>query len=183
MRKDKLTELREMRAKAKLGGGEARIADQHAKGKLTARERIDLLLDSGTFQELGRLATHNISDFGMAGKKFPGDGVVTGFGKIDGRRVAVYAQDFTILGGSFSEVQSHKVCKIMELAQESGIPVVGLLDSGGARIQEGVRSLAAYGELFVRNVMASGVVPQISVQMGPCAAARSTRRRSPISSS
>ena len=169
MRKDKLTELREMRAKAKLGGGEARIADQHAKGKLTARERIDLLLDSGTFQELGRLATHNISDFGMADKKFPGDGVVTGFGKIDGRRVAVYAQDFTILGGSFSEVQSHKVCKVMELAQESGIPVVGLLDSGGARIQEGVRSLAAYGELFVRNVMASGVVPQISVQMGPCA--------------
>ena len=169
MRKDKLTELREMRAKAKLGGGEARIADQHAKGKLTARERIDLLLDSGTFQELGRLATHNISDFGMASKKFPGDGVVTGFGKIDGRRVAVYAQDFTILGGSFSEVQSHKVCKVMELAQESGIPVVGLLDSGGARIQEGVRSLAAYGELFVRNVMASGVVPQISVQMGPCA--------------
>ena len=169
MRKDKLTELREMRAKAKLGGGEARIADQHAKGKLTARERIDLLLDSGTFQELGRLATHNISDFGMASKKFPGDGVVTGFGKIDGRRVAVYAQDFTILGGSFSEVQSHKVCKVMELAQESGIPVVGLLDSGGARIQEGVRSLAAYGELFVRNVMASGVIPQISVQMGPCA--------------
>ena len=169
MRKDKLTELREMRAKAKLGGGEARIADQHAKGKLTARERIDLLLDSGTFQELGRLATHNISDFGMANKKFPGDGVVTGFGKIDGRRVAVYAQDFTILGGSFSEVQSHKVCKVMELAQESGIPVVGLLDSGGARIQEGVRSLAAYGELFVRNVMASGVIPQISVQMGPCA--------------
>ena len=167
--KDKLEELREMRAKAKLGGGEARIADQHAKGKLTARERIDLLLDSGTFQELGRLATHNISDFGMADKKYPGDGVVTGFGKIDGRRVAVYAQDFTVLGGSFSEVQSHKVCKIMELAQESGIPVIGLLDSGGARIQEGVRSLAAYGELFVRNVMASGVVPQISVQMGPCA--------------
>ncbi len=118
---------------------------------------------------MGRLATHNISDFGMAGKKFPGDGVVTGFGKIDGRRVAIYAQDFTVLGGSFSEVQSHKVCKIMELAQESGIPVVGLLDSGGARIQEGVRSLAAYGELFVRNVMASGVIPQISVQMGPCA--------------
>ncbi len=167
--KDKLEELRQMRAKAKLGGGQTRIADQHAKGKLTARERIDLLLDSGTFQELGRLATHNFSDFGMADKKYPGDGVVTGFGKIDGRRVAVYAQDFTVLGGSFSEVQSHKVCKIMELAQESGIPVIGLLDSGGARIQEGVRSLAAYGELFVRNVMASGVIPQISVQMGPCA--------------
>ncbi len=167
--KDKLEELRKMRAKAKLGGGQARIDDQHARGKLTARERIDMLLDSGTFQELGRLATHNFSDFGMADKKYPGDGVVTGFGKIDGRRVAVYAQDFTILGGSFSEVQSHKVCKIMELAQESGIPVVGLLDSGGARIQEGVRSLAAYGELFVRNVMASGVIPQISVQLGPCA--------------
>ena len=167
--KDKLAKLQEMRATAKLGGGAARIADQHAKGKLTARERIDLLLDDGTFQELGRLATHNVSDFGMADKKYPGDGVVTGFGKIDGRRVAVYAQDFTVLGGSFSEVQSHKVCKIMELAQESGIPVIGLLDSGGARIQEGVRSLAAYGELFVRNVMASGVVPQISVQMGPCA--------------
>ncbi len=167
--KDKLEELRKMRIKAKLGGGQARIDDQHARGKLTARERIEMLLDSGTFQELGRLATHNFSDFGMADKKYPGDGVVTGFGKIDGRRVAVYAQDFTILGGSFSEVQSHKVCKIMELAQESGIPVVGLLDSGGARIQEGVRSLAAYGELFVRNVMASGVIPQISVQMGPCA--------------
>lgn len=169
MAKDKLEELRQMRAKAKLGGGQARIDEQHAKGKLTARERLDLLLDRGTFQELGRLATHNMSDFGMADKRFPGDGVVTGFGKINGRRVAVYAQDFTVLGGSFSEVQSHKVCKIMELAMESGIPVIGLLDSGGARIQEGVRSLAAYGELFVRNVMASGVVPQISVQMGPCA--------------
>jgi len=167
--KDKLAELRAMRAKAKLGGGQSRIDDQHARGKLTARERIEALVDSGTFQELGRLATHNFSDFGMAEKRFPGDGVVTGFAKIDGRRVALYAQDFTVLGGSFSEVQSQKVCKIMELAMESGIPVVGLLDSGGARIQEGVRSLAAYGELFVRNVMASGVVPQISVQMGPCA--------------
>jgi acetyl-CoA carboxylase carboxyltransferase component len=167
--KGKLDELRRMRALAKLGGGEGRISDQHTKGKLTARERIERLLDSGSFQELGRLATHNISDFGMADKKFPGDGVVTGFGKIDGRRVAAYAQDFTVLGGSFSEVQSQKVCKIMELAQESGIPIIALLDSGGARIQEGVRSLAAYGELFVRNVMASGVVPQISVQLGPCA--------------
>ncbi len=167
--KDKLAKLQEMHATAKLGGGQARIAEQHAKGKLTARQRIELLVDSGTFQELGRLATHNVSDFGMADKKFAGDGVVTGFGKVDGRRIALYAQDFTVLGGSFSEVQSHKVCKIMELAQESGIPVIGLLDSGGARIQEGVRSLAAYGELFVRNVMASGVIPQISVQMGPCA--------------
>jgi acetyl-CoA carboxylase carboxyltransferase component len=167
--RDKLGYLRRMRARAKQGGGEARIADQHAKGKLTARERIELLLDGGTFQELGRLATHNISDFGMASKKYPGDGVVAGFGKIDGRRVAVYAQDFTILGGSFSEVQAQKVCKVMELAQDSGIPIVAMLDSGGARIQEGVRSLAAYGELFVRNVMASGVVPQISLQLGPCA--------------
>jgi acetyl-CoA carboxylase carboxyltransferase component len=167
--KDKLEELRQLRARAKLGGGEAKIAEQHAKGKLAARERIDLLLDPGTFQELGRLATHNTSDFGMAHKKFPGDGVVTGFGKIDGRRVAVYAQDFTVLGGSFSEVQAQKVCKVMELAQESGIPIIAMLDSGGARIQEGVRSLAAYGELFVRNVMASGVVPQISLQLGPCA--------------
>jgi len=167
--KDKLEDLRQMRAMAKMGGGPERVADQHARGKLTARERVDALLDRDSFQELGRLATHNISDFGMANKKFPGDGVITGFGKIDGRRVAVYAQDFTVLGGSFSEVQSHKVCKIMELAMASGVPVIGLLDSGGARIQEGVRSLAAYGELFVRNVMASGVVPQISVQMGPCA--------------
>jgi acetyl-CoA carboxylase carboxyltransferase component len=167
--KDKLDELRQMRAEAKRGGGEAKIAEQHAKGKLAARERIDLLLDSGTFQELGRLATHNISGFGLANKKYPGDGVVAGFGKIDGRRVAVYSQDFTVLGGSFSEVQAHKVCKIMELAQESGIPIIAMLDSGGARIQEGVRSLAAYGELFVRNVMASGVVPQISLQLGPCA--------------
>jgi acetyl-CoA carboxylase carboxyltransferase component len=167
--KDKLQELRQMRAKARLGGGEKRIAEQHAKGKQTARERIEMLLDSDTFQELGGLATHNFTDFGMADKRFPGDGVITGFGKIDGRRVAIYAQDFTVLGGSFSQVQAQKICKIMELAQASGIPVIGLLDSGGARIQEGVKSLAAYGELFVRNVLASGVVPQISVQMGPCA--------------
>ncbi len=167
--KDKLQELRQMRNKARLGGGEKRIAEQHAKGKLTARERLEMLLDSGTFQELGGLATHNFTDFGMADKRFPGDGVVTGFGKIDGRRVAIFAQDFTVIGGSFSQVQAQKICKIMELAQAAGIPVIGLLDSGGARIQEGVRSLAAYGELFVRNVLASGVVPQISVQMGPCA--------------
>ena len=167
--KDKLQELRQMRAKARLGGGEKRIAEQHAKGKQTARERIEMLLDSDTFQELGGLATHNFTDFGMADKRFPGDGVITGFGKIDGRRVAIYAQDFTVLGGSFSQVQAQKICKIMDLAQASGIPVIGLLDSGGARIQEGVKSLAAYGELFVRNVLASGVVPQISVQMGPCA--------------
>jgi acetyl-CoA carboxylase carboxyltransferase component len=164
-----ITQLREMRARAVAGGGAERIEAQHAKGKLTARERLATLLDEGTFQEIGALATHNVSNFGMADKKYPGDGVVAGFGKIMGRKVAVYAQDFTVLGGSFSEVQSHKICRVMDLALESGIPVVGLIDSGGARIQEGVRSLAAYGELFTRNVMASGVVPQISVVLGPSA--------------
>lgn len=164
-----INELRHMREQAVAGGGEVRVDAQHAKGKLTARERLAVLLDEGSFQEMGALATHNVSDFGMADKKFPGDGVVTGFGKIRGRKVAVYAQDFTVLGGSFSEVQSHKICRIMDLALESGIPIIGLIDSGGARIQEGVRSLAAYGELFTRNVLASGVVPQISVILGPSA--------------
>src|SRR5512137_2010646 len=164
-----LQTLREMREQALQGGGSERIAQQHARGKMTARERLALLLDEGTFQELGALATHNITDFGMDEQHFPGDEVVTGFGKISGRRVAVFAQDFTVLGGSFSEVQSRKICRIQDLALESGIPLVGLNDSGGARIQEGVRSLAAYGEVFQRNVLASGVVPQISVMLGPCA--------------
>ena len=164
-----IDKLREMRAKAVAGGGAERIAAQHAKGKLTARERLASLVDKGTFQELGALASHDCSAFGMEEKKYPGDGVVTGFGTINGRKVAVYAQDFTVLGGSFSEVQSHKICRIMDLALESGIPVLGLLDSGGARIQEGVKSLAGYGELFTRNVLASGVVPQISLMLGPCA--------------
>jgi acetyl-CoA carboxylase carboxyltransferase component len=158
-----------MRALAVAGGGAQRIEAQHAKGKLTARERLAALLDEGSFQEIGALATHNVSEFGMADKKYPGDGVVAGFGKIMGRKVAIYAQDFTVLGGSFSEVQSHKICRVMDVALESGIPVIGLIDSGGARIQEGVRSLAAYGELFTRNVLASGVVPQISVILGPSA--------------
>jgi acetyl-CoA carboxylase carboxyltransferase component len=158
-----------MRERALQGGGAERIAQQHAKGKLTARERLGLLLDEETFQELGALATHNIIDFGMDKQRFPGDGVVTGFGKINGRRVAVFAQDFTVVGGSFSEVQSHKICRIQDVAMESGIPIIGLNDSGGARIQEGFRSLAAYGEVFVRNVLSSGVVPQISVMLGPCA--------------
>ncbi len=166
---DRLVQLRERYARAELGGGPDRIADQHAKGKQTARERLAYLLDKDSFQELGRLMLHRDVDFGMADKKYAGDGVVTGFGKINGRRVAVYAQDFTVLGGSFSEVQSIKICNLMDLAQQSGVPVIGLLDSGGARIQEGVRSLAGYGELFTRNVLASGVIPQISVQMGPCA--------------
>jgi acetyl-CoA carboxylase carboxyltransferase component len=164
-----LTTLREMRSSAVLGGGQKRIQQQHARGKLTARERLALLLDEGSFQEFGTLATHRETEFGLANERHPGDGIVTGFGKINGRRVAVFAQDFTVLGGSFSEVQSHKICRIQDLALESGIPLIGLNDSGGARIQEGVRSLAAYGEVFVRNVMASGVIPQISLIMGPCA--------------
>ena len=164
-----LAMLREMRSRAVLGGGQKRIEQQHARGRLTARERLALLVDEGSFQEFGALATHNVSEFGLDKQRFPGDGIVTGFGKINGRRVAVFAQDFTVLGGSFSEVQSHKICRIQDLALQSGIPLIGLNDSGGARIQEGVRSLAAYGEVFVRNVMASGVIPQISVILGPCA--------------
>src|SRR5512138_906118 len=164
-----LDELRELRERALQGGGLERIEQQHKRGKLTARERLALLLDEGSFQEIGALATHNITDFGMADQRFPGDGVVVGFGKINGRRVAVFAQDFTVLGGSFSEVQSHKISRIQDLALQSGIPLIGLNDSGGARIQEGVRSLAAYGEVFVRNVMSSGVIPQISLILGPCA--------------
>src|SRR5664279_2393202 len=166
---DHLATLREMRSRAILGGGQERIAQQHGRGKFTARERLALLLDEGSFQEFGALATHNITDFGLDQQRFPGDGIVTGFGKISGRRVAVFAQDFTVLGGSFSEVQSQKICRIQDLALGSGIPLIGLNDSGGARIQEGVRSLAAYGEVFVRNVMASGVIPPISLILGPCA--------------
>ena len=166
---DRLTTLRAKREQALQGGGAKRIEAQHAKGKLTARERLSILLDEASFQELGALATHHNSDFGMDSQRFPGDGIITGFGKIQGRRVAVFAQDFTVLGGSFSEVQSNKISRIQDLAIEAGIPLIGLNDSGGARVQEGVRSLAAYGEVFVRNVKASGVIPQISLIMGPCA--------------
>lgn len=166
---DHLATLRQMRERAVQGGGSKRIEQQHARGKLTARERLSLLLDEGSFQELGALATHNSTDFGIDKHRYPGDGIVTGFGKVNGRRVAVFAQDFTVLGGSFSEVQSNKISRIQDLALESGIPLIGLNDSGGARIQEGVRSLAAYGEVFVRNVLASGVIPQISLILGPCA--------------
>jgi acetyl-CoA carboxylase carboxyltransferase component len=166
---DDLVRLKEKREQAVQGGGADRIAQQHAKGKLTARERLALLLDEGSFQELGALATHDVTDFGLADQRYPGDGVVAGFGRINGRRVAVFAQDFTVLGGSFGVVQSNKICRVQDLARESGIPLVGLNDSGGARIQEGVASLAAYGEVFVRNVLASGVIPQISVILGPCA--------------
>ena len=169
MTKKLLDGMRKKRAGAMLGGGQKRIDAQHERGKLTARERINLLLDEGSFHEIGMMATHNLTTFGLDKQRFAGDAVVTGFGKINGRRVAVYSQDFTVLGGSFSEIQSQKITRIMDKALEAGIPCVGLGDSGGARIQEGVRSLAAYGEVFVRNVESSGVIPQISVILGPCA--------------
>ena len=159
---DKLT-------KARLGGGQARIDKQHAKGKLTARERLHFLLDEGSFEEMGALVTHRTKDFGMEKQVFYGDGVVTGFGTINGRQVCVFAQDFTVFGGALSETHAEKICKVMDMAMKIGIPVVGLNDSGGARIQEGVRSLGGYADIFHRNVMASGVVPQISAIMGPCA--------------
>ena len=158
-----------LRAKARLGGGQDRIDKQHERGRLTARERIDLLLDPGSFEEFDMLKTHRCRDFGMEAQVFLGDGVVTGHGTIDGRIVYVYAQDFTVLGGSLSETLAEKICKIMDLAMKNGAPVIGLNDSGGARIQEGIESLAGYSEIFQRNVMASGVVPQISAILGPCA--------------
>ncbi|MEM7517112.1 MAG: acyl-CoA carboxylase subunit beta, partial [Planctomycetota bacterium] len=164
-----LERLRRMRELSLVGGGEKRIAAQHAKGKLTARERIDLLLDEGSFVELDRFKTHRCTDFGMQDNPILGDGVVTGHGLIDGRQVAVFSQDFTVFGGSLSETYSEKICKVMDLALEVGIPVIGLNDSGGARIQEGVASLGGYTEIFWRNTQASGVVPQISAIMGPCA--------------
>jgi acetyl-CoA carboxylase carboxyltransferase component len=166
-----LDELNQHRAQLNQGGGAARIDAQHAKGKLTARERLACLLDEGTFQEIDPYMAHRHSDFGPAASAapHPGDSVIVGFGKIDGRKVAVFAQDFTVLGGSFSEVQGQKVAKLMDMALDSGVPVIGLNDSVGARIQEGVYSLAAYSELFWRNTQASGVIPQISVMLGPCA--------------
>ena len=166
---DLLNELNQRREQIAQGGGVARIEAQHAKGKRTARERLACLLDEGTFQEIDPYMAHRHSDFGMDQQQHPGDSVVVGFGKIDGRKVAVYAQDFTVLGGSFSEVQGQKVAKLMDMALDSGVPVIGLNDSVGARIQEGVYSLAAYSELFWRNTQASGVIPQISVMLGPCA--------------
>ncbi|MEM6793823.1 MAG: acyl-CoA carboxylase subunit beta [Acidobacteriota bacterium] len=154
---------------ARLGGGEARIAKQHEAGKLTARERIDLLLDGGSFVELDALVVHRCKDFGMEKQQIPGDGVVCGYGSIDGRLVYVFAQDFTVFGGSLSETNARKICKVMDLAMENGAPVIGLNDSGGARIQEGVVSLGGYADIFLRNTLASGVVPQISAILGPCA--------------
>ncbi len=166
---DQLDHLRKLRAEARLGGGQKRIDKQHEKGVMTARERIDLLLDKGSFEEFDMFKTHRCRDFGMDTQVFPGDGVVTGHGTVNGRIVYVFAQDFTVLGGSLSETFAEKICKIMDLAMKNGAPVIGLNDSGGARIQEGIESLAGYSEIFQRNVMASGVVPQISAIFGPCA--------------
>jgi propionyl-CoA carboxylase beta chain len=167
--KENLEELKNRNDEALQGGGLERIKRHHEAGKLTARERIDLLLDPGSFVELDRLKTHRCTDFGMDKKKTPGDGVVTGYGAVDGRQIFFFSQDFTVFGGSLSGAFSEKVCKVMDLAMKTGCPVVGINDSGGARIQEGVVSLAGYAEIFLRNVLSSGVVPQISAIMGPCA--------------
>ncbi len=166
---DILRELEDRRAAARTGGGQQRIAAQHAKGKLTARERIELLLDEGSFEEFDMFVAHRCTDFGMEASRPRGDGVVTGWGTVNGRQVYVFSQDFTVFGGSLSETHAQKICKIMDMAVQNGAPVIGINDSGGARIQEGVASLAGYAEVFQRNIMASGVVPQISLIMGPCA--------------
>src|SRR5437773_4128108 len=167
--REKLELLQKKRAESELGGGAERIAAQHDKGKMTARERLDVLLDAGTFVELDRFVTHRSTDFGLADEKYLGDGVVTGYGRIDGRLVYVFSQDFTVFGGSLSEAHAEKICKVMDLALKNGAPMVGLNDSGGARIQEGVASLGGYADIFLRNTLASGVIPQISAIMGPCA--------------
>ncbi|OWY01927.1 methylmalonyl-CoA carboxyltransferase [Thioclava sp. F1Mire-8] len=167
--RDILKELEHRRDEARLGGGEKRIEAQHKKGKLTARERIELLLDEGSFEEFDMFKTHRCADFGMEESKPYGDGVVTGWGTVNGRMVYVFSQDFTVFGGSLSETHAEKICKIMDMAVQNGAPVIGINDSGGARIQEGVASLAGYADVFQRNIMASGVVPQISLIMGPCA--------------
>ncbi len=166
---NKINELIEKRAQARLGGGEKRIEAQHQKGKFTARERIDMLLDEGSFEEFDMFVTHRCTNFGMENNKFLGDGVVTGHGTIDGRVVYVFSQDFTVFGGSLSESFAQKICKVMDMAMKVGAPVIGINDSGGARIQEGVTSLAGYAEIFERNILASGVIPQISAIFGPCA--------------
>ena len=167
--KDILERLEDRRAEARLGGGEKRIAAQHARGKLTARERIDLLLDNGSFEEFDMFVQHRCDDFGMEKSKIPGDGVVTGWGTVNGRTVFVFAKDFTVFGGSLSETHANKINKIQDMALKMRAPIIGLFDAGGARIQEGVAALGGYGEVFKRNVMASGVIPQISVILGPCA--------------
>jgi len=165
----RIAELRKLREQARLGGGQERIDAQHAKGKLTARERLDLLLDKGTFNELEPFITHQGDEMGITTERYLGDGVVTGYGQIEGRTVYFYAQDFTVYGGTLSEMQAHKICRVMDLAMRNGVPIIGLIDSGGARIQEGVKSLGGYAEIFRRNAQYSGVIPQISVMLGPCA--------------
>ena len=167
--RNKIEILEEKIQQAKAGGGEARIAAQHKKGKLTARERLHFLLDENSFEEIGMLVTHRSTDFGMEREKYPGDGVVTGYGTIAGRLIYVFSQDFTVFGGSLSETHAEKICKIMDMAMKNGAPLIGLNDSGGARIQEGVVSLGGYADIFYRNVQASGVIPQLSAIMGPCA--------------
>src|SRR5262245_8339730 len=166
---DRFQELHRRDQAAELAGGAERVARQHSAGKKTARERLDLLLDKGSFVEVDRFVVHQSRDFGMEEQRIPGDGVITGSGRIHGRPVFVFAQDFTVFGGSLSEAYARKICKIMDLAMKTGVPVIGLNDSGGARIQEGVVSLAAYADIFLRNTLASGVIPQISAIMGPCA--------------
>ena len=166
---ERIRDLRQRKSEALLGGGQRRIDQQHARGKLTARERLDLLLDPGSFEETDMLVTHRSSDFGLDRQRYLGDGVVTGWGRIDGRLVYVFSQDFTVFGGSLSEAFAEKICKVMDLAMKNGAPLIGLNDSGGARIQEGVVSLGGYADIFLRNTLASGVIPQISAIMGPCA--------------
>ncbi len=168
-REQKLEELRQRHAAAEAGGGKQRRAREHAEGKLSARDRLNLLFDEGSFEEIDRLVEHRCQDFGMAEQRVPGDGVVTGYGRINARLAYAFAQDFTVIGGSLSEANAAKICKVMDLAMKVGAPVVGLNDSGGARIQEGVASLAGYADIFLRNTLASGVIPQISAIMGPCA--------------
>src|SRR4051795_6670660 len=167
--REKLEHLESLRRQAETGGGEKRIRAQHERGKLTARERLDVLLDEGSFVELDRFVVHRATDFGLEKEKYLGDGVVTGYGTIHGRLIFVFSQDFTVFGGSLSETHAEKICKVMDLAMKVGAPVIGLNDSGGARIQEGVVSLGGYADIFLRNTLASGVVPQISCIMGPCA--------------
>src|SRR5687767_1545033 len=164
-----IDKLHDLERRAELGGGEERLRKQHEQGKLTARERMERLFDPGTFEEVDKLVTHRCTDFGMANQIIPGDGVVTGHGRVNGRVVYAFAQDFTVFGGSLSETNAAKICKVMDMAVRNGAPIVGINDSGGARIQEGVVSLAGYADIFLRNTLASGVVPQISAIMGPCA--------------
>src|SRR3954453_1412319 len=167
--KNKIELLKERSHIAEEGGGKARLEKQKAAGKMTARERVEFFLDEGSFEEFHKFVVHRSTDFGMEEQRFPGDGVITGHGLVDGRNVFVFAQDFTVFGGSLSETHAQKICKVMDLAMKTGAPMIGLNDSGGARIQEGVVSLGGYADIFLRNTLASGVIPQISAILGPCA--------------